>query len=354
MRGPTLLRGHPTSMRHTITEPLRRALTSRRARRESGHPSMSSALLKNRGTLQSNCLTNYLLQVCSGFPSLTYPPNSFGPQTRVQRVRVHAESNAGRFWCGFAKGCALLHRDLAGWAAAPRTLPWGPSPPPAALPQAPRRRRRTSSPPPPPAPRRPHHLAVAAVGAEDNDTGLAAAAGPRHLAAGADPSPNRLREVFSDRWSGHISGFMPPPPNHVAAARPAAAPAPRRRRLGGGPKPRRRRAYRTLAVRRPRHILGPPSSVRVTPPLPSGPLATEPRCALPARPTPGAPPPASGSPRTLRAACLSTRRCPPLHPDRARLSTRRCPTADPHPDGQKIMRRRRGGAGGGPRRREGR
>ena len=89
------------------------------ARRESGHPSVSSALLKNRGILSSNCLTNYLLQVCSGFPSLTYPPNGFGPGARAQRVRVHTEGNAGRFWCGFAKGYQI---HLATSPGGPRRL----------------------------------------------------------------------------------------------------------------------------------------------------------------------------------------------------------------------------------------
>lgn len=172
------------------------------ARRESGHPSVSSALLKNRGILQSNCLTNYLLQVCSGFPSLTYPPNSFGPETRVQRVRVQAEGDAGRFGCGFAKGYV---QPIATSPGGPRRGGLGRGDPAvAARPPnhaalAPRRRRRTSSSPPTTAPRRPAHLVAAAVGVGDSPTALAAAAGPRHLAAGADPSPNRPEEVFFGR-----------------------------------------------------------------------------------------------------------------------------------------------------------
>ena len=92
-------------------------------------------------------------------------------------------------------------------------------------------------------------------------------------------------------------------------------------------------------------LRGPPSSVRVTPPFPAGLPATEPGCPLPTRPTPETSPPASGSPRPLRAA---------------RLSTRRCPTANLRPDSQKILRRGRGEGGGrqrggkGSRRRGGR
>ena len=169
------------------------------ARRESGHPSMSSALLKNRGILQSNCLTNYLLQVCSGFPSLTYPPNSFGPGARVQRVRVQTECDAGRFWCGFAKGYV---QPIATSPGGPRRGGLGrgdravAARPPNHAALAPRPRRRTSLPPTAMAPRRPPHLVAAAVGVGDDATGLAAAAGPRHLAAGPDPDPERLEEAF--------------------------------------------------------------------------------------------------------------------------------------------------------------
>ena len=368
-QGPTLLGGHRTSTRLTITKPLRRALTSRRARRESGHPSMSSALLKNRCTLQSNCLINYLLQVCSGFPSLTYPPNTFGPGIRVQRVRVQTEGSAGRFWCGSAKGYVS---PIATSPGGPRRLglcrgdprrppPAHPSHPVAAA--GPRRRRRrrhpvdpTTSPPPPsgwgimlrasppppgPAPSPPVPIPLL--------TDL------RRCSAGRDP-------VTSLAWCPRRRTSSPP------AAPPPPRP-PRRRRLGRGPRPRRRRTGGTLAARRPGPAPGapfvgpghPPSSGRparhrarvgASRPAdargrPAGArVPSSPQAHPPLHPTEPASPP--------DAARLSTRRSPPLHPtlpasppDGARLSTRRCPTANPHPDGRKTLRRGRGGEGGG-------
>ena len=105
MRGPTLRRGHPAWMRLTIAEPSRGALTGRRS--ELNRTGRRCPPPDSKTGAPSIKLTNQLLlQVCSGFPSLIYPPNTFGPGTRARRVRVHADPNAGRFWCALAKGCA--------------------------------------------------------------------------------------------------------------------------------------------------------------------------------------------------------------------------------------------------------
>ena len=135
---------------------------------------------------------------------------------------------------------------------------------------------------------------------------------------------------------------------------------PRRRRLGRGPGPRRRRAYGTLAARRPRATPGAPFVGPGHPPPSGRPARHRARVCAPRPADARASPPASGSPRPLRAARLSTRRRPPLHPTERASPPRRCPTANLHPDGQKILRRGRGegggrqGSGKGGRRRDGR
>ena len=165
--------------------------------------------------------------------SLSYIPSErlWARSTRAASARTYGGQRRP-FLVRFCKRVPNPPRDLAGWAAAAGTWPWGPSPPPARRPTPPRRRRRTSSPSTPTPSRRPLHLAVVAARVRGDAPGLAAAAGARHLAAGTDPSPDRVGEAFSGKSSGHFSNPIPLPPNHVAAARPADAPAPRRRRRG--------------------------------------------------------------------------------------------------------------------------
>ena len=179
MRGPTLRRGHPAWMRLTITEPSRGALTGRRSElNRTGRwcpPPNSKA-----GAPQIKSINQFLLQVCSGFPSRTYPPNTFGPETRAQRVRVHASPNAGRFWCGFVRARAL---PIATSPCGPRRTGLGRGDPLAAAALGPRRPRWTSPPPPATAPCRPHHLAALPAldaAGEGEAPGLAAAAA-QHL-----------------------------------------------------------------------------------------------------------------------------------------------------------------------------
>ena len=168
MRGPTLRGGHPTSMHPAISEPSWGALTDRpsevnRSVRRCPPP------YSKAGAAFIKLIHQLLLQVCSGFPSLTYPPNTLRVEARVQRVRVQTSPNAGRFWCGFVKGsispiatspCRPRRGGLARWGPRRRRPPAAPpaSPPPDLLAAAgpPRRRRRHRC--------RPHHLAAAPRG----------------------------------------------------------------------------------------------------------------------------------------------------------------------------------------------
>lgn len=176
MRGPTLRRGHPAWMRLTIAEPSRGALTGRRSElnrtgRRCPPPNSKT------GAPSIKLMNQFLLQVCSGFPSLIYPPNTFGPGTRVQRVRVHTDPNAGRFWCALAKGCAS---PISTSPCRPRR---------GGLCREGPRRRRPRTPPPPP-----------------GLTALAAA-GPLPT-----PPPRRPRRCGGGDVPGPAAGPAPPPP----------------------------------------------------------------------------------------------------------------------------------------------
>ena len=94
----------------------------------------------------------------------------------MQRVRVHASPNAGRFWSGFAKGYAP---PIATSPRGPRRAGLCRGDPLAAAALGPRRPCRTSPPPPATAPCRPHHLAALPAldaAGEGGAPGLAAAA----------------------------------------------------------------------------------------------------------------------------------------------------------------------------------